>query len=145
MQEALGGQVGVWLPSGLPQSHQDSIPLLQRSKSCTSFMERPDRPQKSIPKADTHSSIIVFWICILSSVSLWLMLEEGPRLICCIDVWFLPWACACILRDATARGSEMQTSSRSSQAWKRKADNNTGQETSVGSPSMGGTDIWASY
>lgn len=47
---------GVWLPSGLPQSHQDSIPFLQRSKSCTSFMEGPDHPQKSIPKADAHTA-----------------------------------------------------------------------------------------
>ena len=77
----------------------------------------------------THSSIIVFWICILSSASLWLMLEEGTRLICCIDVWFSPWACACIFRDATKKDSEMQTSSRSSRAWKRKANHNTGQET----------------
>ena len=56
MQEALRGQVGVWLPSGLHQSHQDSIPFLQRSKSCTSFMEGPDGPQKSIPKADAHTA-----------------------------------------------------------------------------------------
>lgn len=56
MQEALRGQVGAWLPWGLPQSHQDSIPFLQRSKSCTSFMEGPDRPQKSIPKADAHTA-----------------------------------------------------------------------------------------